>query len=334
MNVNRNVQTLDEFTIQQLRDVPNATGELSHLLRNIGLAAKRVNVEVNKAGLADILGDAGTINVQGEEVKKLDIFANNQFIKVLSHGIACAGIASEELDDFVAFDDSKSVNSKYVCLFDPLDGSANIDVNVSIGTIFGVYRRKTPVGTVVTEEDFLQAGNQQVAAGYVVYGSSTMLVYATRRGVNGFTLDPSVGEWSLSHPDMKCPEVGNIYSVNHGNFFQYSEGVRDYIQACQRKDKTNGGPYTQRYIGSMVSDVHRNLIKGGIFMYPGTSDKPNGKLRLLYECNPFAFIMAVAGGKATNGKERILDIQPTELHQRTPMFIGSKLMMEELETYL
>lgn len=334
MNVNRNVQTLDEFTIQQLRDVPNATGELSHLLRNIGLAAKRVNVEVNKAGLADILGDAGTINVQGEEVKKLDIFANNQFIKVLSHGIACAGIASEELDDFVAFDDSKSVNSKYVCLFDPLDGSANIDVNVSIGTIFGVYRRKTPVGTVVTEEDFLQAGNQQVAAGYVVYGSSTMLVYATRRGVNGFTLDPSVGEWSLSHPDMKCPEVGKIYSVNHGNFFQYSEGVRDYIHACQRKDKTTGGPYTQRYIGSMVSDVHRNLIKGGIFMYPGTTDKPNGKLRLLYECNPFAFIMAVAGGKATNGKERILDIQPTELHQRTPMFIGSKLMMDELETYL
>ncbi|MCY7310940.1 MAG: class 1 fructose-bisphosphatase [Chitinophagaceae bacterium] len=334
MNINRNVQTLDEFTIQELRDVPNATGELSHLLRNIGLAAKRVNVEVNKAGLADILGDAGTINVQGEEVKKLDLFANNQFIKVLSHGIACAGVASEELDDFVAFDDSKSVNSKYVCLFDPLDGSANIDVNVSIGTIFGVYRRKTPVGTIVTEEDFLQAGNQQVAAGYVVYGSSTMLVYATRRGVNGFTLDPSVGEWSLSHPDIKCPEAGKIYSVNHGNFFQYSGGVRDYIHACQRKDKTNGGPYTQRYIGSMVSDVHRNLIKGGIFMYPGTTDKPNGKLRLLYECNPFAFIMGVAGGKATNGKERILDIQPTELHQRTPMFIGSKLMMDELETYL
>ncbi len=334
MNINRNVQTLDEFTIQQLRDVPNATGELSHLLRNIGLAAKRVNVEVNKAGLADILGDTGTINVQGEEVKKLDIFANNQFIKVLSHGIACAGIASEELDDFVAFDDAKSVNSKYVCLFDPLDGSANIDVNVSIGTIFGVYRRKTPVGTVVTEEDFLQAGSQQVAAGYVVYGSSTMLVYATRRGVNGFTLDPSVGEWSLSHPDMKCPDVGKIYSVNHGNFFQYDEGVRNYINTCQKKDKTNGGPYTQRYIGSMVSDVHRNLVKGGIFMYPGTIEKPNGKLRLLYECNPFAFIVVVAGGRATDGKQRILDIQPTELHQRTPMFIGSKTMMDELETYL
>ncbi len=198
MNVNRKVQTLDEFTIQQLRDFPQATGELSHLLRNIGLAAKRVNTEVNKAGLVDILGDFGTVNVQGEEVKKLDIYANDQFTGVLKHGIACAGIASEELDDFVAFDDAKSAKSKYVCLFDPLDGSSNIDVNVSIGTIFGVYRRKTEVGTVVTQEDFLQPGNQQVAAGYIVYGSSTMLVYATRRGVNGFTLDPSIGEWTLS----------------------------------------------------------------------------------------------------------------------------------------
>ncbi|MFZ1260668.1 MAG: class 1 fructose-bisphosphatase, partial [Chitinophagaceae bacterium] len=217
---------------------------------------------------------------------------------------------------------------------DPLDGSSNIDVNVSIGTIFGIYRRKTEIGTVVTEEDFLQPGSQQVAAGYVVYGSSTMLVYATRRGVNGFTLDPSIGEWTLSHPDIKCPDTGKIYSVNHGNFFQYEEGVKKYITTCQKKDKTNGGPYTQRYIGSMVSDVHRNLIKGGLFMYPGTIDKPKGKLRLLYECNPFAFIVEVAGGRATNGKERILDIQPTELHQRTPMFIGSKLMMDELETYL
>ena len=334
MNVNRKVQTLDEFTIQQLRDIPNATGELSHLLRNIGLAAKRVNTEVNKAGLVDILGDAGTVNVQGEEVKKLDVFANEQFMGVLSHGIACAGIASEELDDFVPFDDVKSVKSKYVCVFDPLDGSSNIDVNVSIGTIFGVYKRKTPLGTVVTKEDFLQPGNQQVAAGYIVYGSSTMLVYATRRGVQGFTLDPSIGEWTMSHPDIKCPENGKIYSVNHGNFFQYEEPVKKYIDACQNKTKTNGGHYTQRYIGSMVSDVHRNLIKDGIFMYPGTTDKPKGKLRLLYECNPFAFIMSVAGGKATNGKIRILDIEPTELHQRTPLFIGSKKMVEELETYL
>ena len=334
MIVNRQVQTLDEFTIQQLRDFPNATGELSNLLRNIGLAAKRVHIEVNKAGLVDILGDTGTINVQGEEVKKLDIYANDQFTRVLQHGISCAGIASEELDDFVAFDDAKSVKSKYICLYDPLDGSANIDVNVSIGTIFAVYRRVTPIGTVVTKEDYLQPGNKQVAAGYIVYGSSTMLVYATRRGVNGFTLDPSIGEWTLSHPNILCPETGKIYSVNHGNFFNYDEGVRNYINTCQKKDKSNGGPYTQRYIGSMVSDVHRNLIKGGIFMYPGTIDKPQGKLRLLYECNPFAFILAVAGGRATDGKQRILDIQPTELHQRTPMFIGSKLMMEELEMYL
>lgn len=334
MNVSRRVLTLDEFTIQQLRNFPTATGELSGLLRDIGLAAKRVNVEVNKAGLVDILGDFGTINVQGEDVKKLDVFANDQFIRALQHGISCAGIASEELEDYIAFDDEVSKNSKYVCLFDPLDGSSNIDVNVSIGTIFSVYRRVTPVGTKVTIEDFLQKGRKQLAAGYIVYGSSTMLVYATRRGVNGFTLDPSIGEFCLSHPNIQCPQTGKIYSVNHGNFFQYDEKVRIYIDRCQKKTKADGGPYTQRYIGSMVSDVHRNLIKGGIFMYPGTTDKPSGKLRLMFECNPFAFIMEAAGGLATDGKENILDIQPTKLHQRTPLFIGSRLMMEELETCL
>lgn len=334
MLVNRKIQTLDEFTIQQMRDFPQATGELSGLLRDIGLAAKRVHVEVNKAGLVDILGDYGTTNVQGEEVKKLDIFANNQFMGVLRHGISCAGIGSEELDDVVIFDDEISNNSKYVCLFDPLDGSSNIDVNVSIGTIFSIYRRVSEKGKAATREDFLQPGNKQVAAGYVIYGSSTMLVYATRRGVNGFTLDQSVGEFTLSHPDIQCPNTGKIYSVNHGNFYQYDDGVKQYITTCQKKDKTNGGPYTQRYIGSMVADVHRNLIKGGIFMYPGTTDKPKGKLRLMYECNPFAFIVEKAGGKASNGKIRILDVEPTDVHQRTPMFIGSKLMMEELETYL
>jgi fructose-1,6-bisphosphatase I len=332
--VNRQVSTLDEFTIQQLRQFPQATGELSSLLRDIGLASKRVNVEVNKAGLVDILGDAGEINVQGEDVKKLDVFANKQFTGVLHHGISCAGIASEEIEDFVAFDDEVSKNSKYVCLFDPLDGSGNIDVNVSIGTIFSVYRRITPIGTIVTREDFLQPGRIQVAAGYIVYGSSTMLVYATKRGVNGFTLDPSIGEFCLSHPNIRCPENGKIYSVNHGNFFQYEEKIRKYINVCQKKTKSDGGPYTQRYIGSMVSDVHRNLIKGGIFMYPGTSDKPKGKLRLLYECNPFAFIIETAGGQATDGKQPILDVKPTELHQRTPFFIGSKNMMQELETFL
>jgi fructose-1,6-bisphosphatase I len=330
MSINRNVLTLDEFTLQQLRQFPTATGELSRLLRDMALAAKRVNVEVNKAGLVDILGDAGSINVQGEDVKKLDIYANNQFLGVLQHGISCAGIGSEEMDDFVVFDDEISNNSKYVVLFDPLDGSGNIDVNVSIGTIFGVYRRVSPLGKPCTKEDFLQPGKNQVAAGYVVYGSSTMFVYATRRGVNGFTLDPSIGEFTMSHPNITCPPSGKFYSVNHGNFFQYNEGVRKYIDGCQRKTKENGGPYTQRYIGSMVADVHRNLIKGGIFMYPGTNEKPGGKLRLLYEANPFAFILEVAGGVATDGVGRILDIEPTSLHQRTPLFIGSKLMMEEL----
>jgi len=333
MAINRVIQTLDEFTIQQMRDFPQATGELSGLLRDIGLAAKRVHVEVNKAGLVDILGDYGTTNVQGEEVKKLDIFANNQFMGVLQHGISCAGIGSEELDDIVVFDDQISSQSKYVCLFDPLDGSSNIDVNVSIGTIFSVFRRVSELGKPATIEDFLQPGNKQVAAGYVIYGSSTMLVYATRRGVNGFTLDQAVGEFTLSHPEIKCPVSGRIYSVNHGNFFQYDEGVKQYITGCQKKNITTGGPYTQRYIGSMVADVHRNLIKGGIFMYPATTEKPNGKLRLLYECNPFAFIVEKAGGKATDGKQRILDIQPTEVHQRTPFFVGSIRMMEELESF-
>lgn len=332
--VNRNILTLDEFTLAQLRQFPHATGELSRLLRDLALAAKRVNVEVNKAGLVDILGDAGTINVQGEDVKKLDIFANNQFMGVLKHGISCAGIGSEEMDDFVVFDDEISNKSKYVVLFDPLDGSGNIDVNVSIGTIFSVYRRVSELGKPCTQADFLQPGHNQVAAGYVVYGSSTMLVYATRRGVNGFTLDPSIGEFALSHRDIKCPPAGKFYSVNYGNVNHYAEGVRRYIHACEQKTAETGGPYTQRYIGSMVADVHRNLIKGGIFMYPGTTQKPSGKLRLLYEANPFAFIVEVAGGKATNGIQRILDIKPTRLHERTPLFIGSRNMMEELDICL
>ena len=334
MSINRKIQTLDEFTIQQLREVPGATGELAMLLRDIGLAAKRVNVEVNKAGLVDILGDAGEINVQGEEVKKLDTFANNQFIGVTRHGVSCAGVASEENDDIVIFDDEKSNNSKYVMLTDPLDGSGNIDVNVPIGTIFSIYRRVSEKGKPVILEDFLQPGNRQLAAGYIIYGSSTMLVYATRISVNGFTLDPSIGEFTLSNPNIRCPDGGKIYSVNHGNFWQYEEGVRRYINVCQKKEKSDGGPYTQRYIGSMVADVHRNLIKGGIFMYPPTSDKPKGKLRLLYECNPLAYIIEKAGGKATNGSQRILDVKPTELHQRSPLFIGSMQMMEELETYI
>jgi fructose-1,6-bisphosphatase I len=329
---NRKIFTLGEFTIQQTKGFPNATGELSGLLRDIGLAAKRVNVEVNKAGLVDILGNAGSVNVQGEDVKKLDLFANSQFMGVLQNGVSCAGIVSEELDEFVSFDDEVNKASKYVCLFDPLDGSGNIDVNVAIGTIFSVYRRVTAKGHSVDVSDFLQPGYKQVAAGYIVYGSSTMLVYATRRGVNGFTLDPSIGEFCLSHPNIKCPESGTIYSVNHGSFFGYNTGVQKYIDLCQRKTSADGGPYTQRYTGSMVSDLHRNLIKGGIFMYPALTGHPAGKLRLMYECNPFAFIMEVAGGKSTDGSHRTLDIQPKTIHQRSPLFIGSKNMMAELES--
>ncbi|MDE3185581.1 MAG: class 1 fructose-bisphosphatase [Bacteroidota bacterium] len=329
--VNRNVLTLDEFTLREMHAFPRATGELAGLLRDIGLAAKRVNVEVNKAGLVDILGNTGDINAQGEEVKKLDEYANSQFTGVLRHGISCAGIASEELDDIVGFDNAISRNSKYICMFDPLDGSSNIDVNVSIGTIFTVYRRVTDTGALVKREDFLQPGIRQVAAGYIIYGSSTILVYATKRGVNGFTLDQSIGEFCLSHPGIHCPESGKIYSVNHGNFFQFGTRVQQYLADCQQKNETNGGPYTQRYIGSMVADVHRNLIKGGIFLYPGTQQRPNGKLRLLYECNPLAYIIEIAGGKATDGKQRILEKEPAELHERSPFFIGSKKMMEEFE---
>jgi fructose-1,6-bisphosphatase I len=320
--------TLDEFTIQQLRAFPHATGELSELLRNIGRAAKRVNNEVNKTGLGDILGSANALNVQGEEVKKLDLFANNQFMRVLQQGISCAGIASEEMDDFIAFDDGISRQSKYVCMFDPLDGSANIDTNISIGTIFGIYLRISAVGTTVTAADFLQPGKNQVAAGYIIYGSSTMFVYATRRGVNGFTLDPSIGEYCMSHPGIKCPLDGQIYSVNHGHFYRYPIGVQQYITRCQQNN------YTQRCTGCMVADLHRNLLKGGIFMYPGSTDRPLGKLRLLYECNPFAFILEAAGGVATSGAERILNIAPVSLHQRSPLFIGSKNMMAELAGFL
>ena len=329
--VNRKVLTLDEFTLREMRAFPKATGELAGLLRDIGLAAKRINVEVNKAGLVDILGNTGEVNVQGEEVKKMDQYANEQLTGVLQHGISCAGIASEELDDFVAFDNPASRNAKYICLFDPLDGSSNMDVNVSIGTIFSVYRRITEVGSLVQAKDFLQPGLRQVAAGYIIYGSSTILVYATKRGVNGFTLDPSIGEFRLSHPDIRCPESGNTYSVNHGNFFQFEQRVQQYITLCQQKNKYNGGPYTQRYIGSMVADVHRNLIKGGIFIYPVTSKNPNGKLRLLYECNPLAYMVEIAGGRATDGRQRILEKIPAGLHGRSPLFIGSRLMMDELE---
>lgn len=329
MNPNRHLVTLDEFTILQTREFKHATGELSTLLRDIGLACKFINKQVNKAGLVDILGAHGAVNVQGEEQMKLDVFADKVLINVLKNSSDCAGIASEENDHFVAFEDAHSLNSKYVVLFDPLDGSSNIDVNASIGTIFCIYKRISPLGKPCTQEDFMQKGSNIMAAGYVIYGSSTMLVYATRLGVNGFTLEPSVGEFCLSHKNMKCPEQGKIYSVNQGNWGKYTEPLKSYLSYCMEADKETKRPYSHRYIGSMVADLHRTLIKGGIFLYPSDSSNPNGKLRLMYECNPMAYIIEMAGGIANTGKVRILDINPTELHQRVPIYIGSKAMVEK-----
>jgi fructose-1,6-bisphosphatase I len=321
----RTILTLEEFRKQELRFLPQATGELSNLLRDIALAAKRVHVEVNRAGLEDILGDTGRTNIQGEQVKQMDEFANAAFMTVLQRGVSCAGIASEELDDFVGFDDELCRQSKYVVVLDPLDGSSNIDVNISIGTIFGVYRRKTEKGLRCERTDFLQKGEKLIAAGYIIYGSSTMFVYATRRGVNGFTLDPSIGEFTISHSNIRCPADGHVYSINQGYLNRYSEKVKNYLRDFQLNAK--GNPCSLRYTGSMVADMHRNLLKGGIFLYPETSDYLHGKLRLVYECNPFAFILDMAGGKATNGEKNILDLQPESLHQRTPFFAGSLEMM-------
>jgi fructose-1,6-bisphosphatase I len=323
--------TLGQFIIERQSDFPFAKGELSRLLRDIGIAAKLVNREVNKAGLADILGDMGETNVQGEDQKKLDVYANEQFINALRSGGECLAVASEENEDLIEIESPVSQNAKYVVCIDPLDGSSNIDVNVSIGTIFSIYRRRSDLSGATTIEDFMIKGTEQVAAGYIIYGSSTMLVYTTGKGVNGFTLDPSIGEFCLSHPDMQIPEDGVIYSINEGNYTHFPDGVKKYIKYCQEEDKSTNRPYSSRYIGSLVADFHRNMIKGGVYVYPSTGKSPAGKLRLLYEANPLAFIAEQAGGKASNGFDRILEIQPESLHQRTPLFIGSKNMVEKAE---
>jgi fructose-1,6-bisphosphatase I len=327
------VKTLGQFIIEKQADFPYAKGELSRLLRDIGIAAKIVNREVNKAGLVDILGDVGQTNIQGEEQKKLDVYANEQFIAALSSGGECCIVATEEEDDIHHINSKVSQNAKYIVCIDPLDGSSNIDVNVAVGTIFSIYRRKSTEGKACLT-DVLQKGTEQVAAGYIIYGSSTMLVYTTGVGVNGFTLDPSIGEFCLSHPEMRIPEKGIIYSLNEGNYVHFPDGVKKYIKYCQVEDDATNRPYTSRYIGSMVGDIHRNLIKGGIYIYPTTSRSPHGKLRLLYECNPMAFIIEQAGGKASTGFNRILDIEPNELHQRVPIFIGSKEMVEKAEEFM
>ena len=326
-------KTLVEFIINKQSEFKYSSGELTRLINSIRLAGKIVNHEVNKAGLVDILGTAGEENIQGEDQQKLDVYANEVFIKNLVNREIVCGIASEEEDDFISIQGNNNKNeNKYVVLMDPLDGSSNIDVNVSVGTIFSIYRRITPVGTPVTIEDFLQPGKNQVAAGYIVYGTSTMIVYSTGHGVNGFTLNPAIGTYYLSHPNMQFPDKGYIYSVNEGNYVHFPKGVKEYIKYCQEEEEDR--PYTSRYIGSLVSDFHRNMIKGGIYFYPSTSKSPNGKLRLLYECNPMAFLAERAGGKASDGFNRILDIKPSELHQRVPFFCGNKDMVDKLESFM
>lgn len=326
-------QTLGEFIIENQSAFRYTSGELSRLLNSLRLAAKVVNHEVNKAGLIDILGAAGDLNIQGENQQKLDVYANEVFIKTLTKRNIVCGIASEEEDDFIAINSQdENHQNKYIVLIDPLDGSSNIDVNVSVGTIFSIYRRVTPVGTPLTIKDFLQKGSEQVAAGYIVYGTSTMLVYTTGHGVNGFTLNPAIGSFYLSHPNMKFPENGNIYSVNEGNYLDFPLGIKKYIKYCQ--EEAEDRPYTSRYIGSLVSDFHRNMIKGGIYMYPKGSRNPNGKLRLLYECNPMAFLAEQAGGKSSDGYLRTLDVMPTSLHQRVPFVCGSKQMVEKAEEFM
>jgi fructose-1,6-bisphosphatase I len=326
-------QTLGEFIIDNEKKFRYTTGELSRLLSSIRLAAKVVNHEVNKAGLVDILGASGDENVQGETQQKLDVYANEVFIRTMTNREIVCGIGSEEEDDFICVNSADGqYQNKYIVLMDPLDGSSNIDVNVSVGTIFSIYRRVTPVGTPVTLEDFLQPGRNQIAAGYIVYGTSTMLVYTTGHGVNGFTLNPAIGTFYLSHPNIVMPEEGNIYSVNEGHYLKFPDGIKKYIKFCQ--EESGERPYTSRYLGSLVSDFHRNMLKGGVYLYPSSSRYPNGKLRLLYECNPMAFIAEQAGGLASTGKESIMDVQPTELHQRVPFICGSKNMVEKACSFM
>ncbi|QOF68249.1 class 1 fructose-bisphosphatase [Actinobacillus sp. GY-402] len=329
------MKTLDEFIVEKQAEYPNAKGALTGILSSIRLVAKIIHRDINRAGLSnDILGYAGNQNVQGESQMKLDVFANDTFKRALMAREEVAGFASEEEDDFVAFDTERGRNARYIILTDPLDGSSNIDVNVAVGTIFSIYRRITPVGTPVTLEDFMQPGHKQVAAGYVVYGSSTMLVYTTGNGVNGFTYDPSLGVFCLSHENLQIPPTGKIYSINEGQYLKFPMGVKKYIKYCQEEDKATNRPYTSRYIGSLVSDFHRNMLKGGIYIYPNATNYPNGKLRLLYEGNPMAFLAEQAGGLANDGHNRILDIEPTALHQRVPFFVGSKEMVEKANEFM
>jgi len=328
----RKITTLAEFITEQQILKPEATGNLTRLLYDISIAAKIVNREINKAGLVDILGEVGDENVQGEPVKKLDIYANDAFISSLNAGGQCAAIASEENEDIIVLDGANAEKGRYLVCMDPLDGSSNIDVNVSVGTIFSVLKRQE-TNVKVTEDEFFVAGTEQVAAGYVIYGSSTMLVYTTGSGVNGFTLDPSIGEFCLSHPNIKTPLNGEIFSINEANEKVMPEGVRKYAQFCHEL-KDGKRTHTARFMGSLVADFHRNMLKGGIYIYPDTNAAPTGRLRLLYECSPLAWIIEEAGGKASDGFKRIMDIKANDLHQRVPFFIGSTEMVEKAEKFM
>ncbi|MBK7105324.1 MAG: class 1 fructose-bisphosphatase [Ignavibacteriae bacterium] len=329
-----NFMTLTRHIYEGEKRHPGATGELSDLLHELSLAAKVISLEVNKAGLVDIIGFAGHNNIHGEKVKKLDIFAHETLFKAMDHGGHLCVMASEEEEDILRIPDYHS-KGKYVLLFDPLDGSSNIDVNVSIGTIFSIYKRVTPDdGSGGTLEDCLQPGLKQVAAGYIVYGSSTIFVYTVGDGVHGFTLDPAFGEFLLSHKNIRIPGKANIYSINEGNYKYWHPGLKKYIKYIQDADNRGRKPYSARYIGSMVADIHRNMLYGGIFIYPADNLNPDGKLRLMYECNPMAFIIEQAGGRAIDGSKRILEIQPTNLHQRVPIYIGSKEAVDKVEEYL
>ncbi|MCB1042565.1 MAG: class 1 fructose-bisphosphatase [Acidobacteria bacterium] len=329
----RSIVTLDHFILDRQIEFRYASGELSRILYDISLAAKVINREVNKAGLVDIMGITNATNVHGEEVKKLDVFAHREIIKSLRLGGQCCVLGSEEEEDIIPIRAEDS--GEYIVLFDPLDGSSNIDVNVSIGTIFSIYRRQTAVDSVEgLRKEALQRGVNQVAAGYVLYGSSTMLVYTTGHGVNGFTLDPGIGEFLLSHPNIQIPAKGKYYSTNQGYYHLWEEGLKNYIRYLIEDDPATGRPYSLRYIGTLVADIHRTLLYGGVFFYPGTHSAPKGKLRLMYECNPMAFIIEQAGGTATDGFQRILDIKPERLHQRAPLFIGSKVDVEQVHHFL
>ena len=329
-----NFMTLTRHIQKGEKKHPGATGELSALLHELSLAAKVISLEVNKAGLADIIGFTGDNNVHGEQVKKLDMFSHDMLFRAMDHGGHLCAMASEEEEDIIHIPDHHK-KGKYVLLFDPLDGSSNIDANVSIGTIFSIYKRITPNdGSPGTLEDCLQCGDKQVAAGYIVYGSSTIFVYTAGEGVFGFTLDPAFGEFLLSHDNIKIPPKAAIYSINEGNYKYWRPGLKKYIKYIQDADDRGREPYSARYIGSMVADNHRNLLYGGIFIYPADKRNPTGKLRLMYECNPIAFIIEQAGGRAIDGSKRIMEIQPTDLHQRVPIYVGSKEAVDKVENYL